>query len=116
MSAQINPRKVTDGLLVDFDATRSLANYTTNLLSNPETLNLSPWGVGGTMRTNVTLAPNGTTTGNLYIQPLNNNFSQSVAIPAVPRSSYTLSLYAKQVDSSNNFVGGEFQAGGFRLL
>ena len=116
MSAQINPRKVTDSLLVDFDATKSLSNYTANLLLNPETLNLSPWGVAGTMRTNATVAPNGTTTGNLYIQPLNNNFSQDVAIPTVPPTSYTLSMYAKQSDTSNNWIGGEFQANGFTGL
>jgi hypothetical protein len=113
MSAQINPRKVTDGLLVDFDATKSLSNYTTNLFSNPETLNIAPWSVSGTMRTSVITAPNGTTTGNLYIQPLTNNFWQDVAIPAVPPTSYTLSMYAKQSDTSNNWIGGEFQANGF---
>lgn len=116
MSSSVGPGIATTGLLVNFDATKSLPDYTANLFSNPEILNIAPWSVSGTMRTGVITAPNGTTTGNLYIQPATNNFWQDVAIPAAPPSSYTLSLYAKQVDSSNNWIGGEFQANGFLSL
>jgi len=43
MSTQVNPRKVTDGLLVDFDAAVSLPNVNKNFLTFPEDLTNAVW-------------------------------------------------------------------------
>lgn len=72
MSTQVNPRKVTDGLLVDFDASLSLINANKNFLTFPEDITNAVWGksASGTGTLPVVIAnfapsPDGTSTADL---------------------------------------------------
>lgn len=107
MSTQINPRKVTDGLLVDFDATKSLPNYNTNLISASEDFtNASFWTMAnGTIRSNVIVAPNGTLTGTLLTQTgATTAYLNFGNINITIGTTYTFSAYVKSASQTSIYI------------
>ena len=107
MSTQVNPRKVTDGLLVDFDATKSLFNYTANLISAPENFtDTSFWTMAnGTIRSNVIVAPNGTLTGTLLTQTgATTAYLNFGNINITIGTTYTFSAYVKSASQTSIYI------------
>jgi len=107
MSSSVGPGIATTGLLVNFDATKSLSNYTANLISASETFtNATYWSMAnGTITPNVIIAPDGTLTGTLLTQTgaatAYLNFGN---INITIGTTYTFSAYVKSASQTSIYI------------
>jgi len=102
MSVIVNPRIVTDGLILDVDAASpaSLSNLNRNLLTNTESYDNGIWFKGSTeIFANQAVAPDGSFTADFFREQAVSAYHQiGQQFASIPSTTYTYSFYAKYVN------------------
>ena len=97
MSTQVNPKIITDGLLVNFDAAVSLNNYNKNYNTYSEDVNnVAVSKPGLSANVNVITAPNGTLTADLvFNSSAGIGYVNTPSLNVVSGVTYCFSMYVK---------------------